>query len=531
MTTQIERTVVAKFSGRCGACGTGWRPGSSIVNREFGWEHTQCPDSILQGPSSPWESTDVRMDTRAVPEAAQAEWGPLQASLADGGGLQKHQIGAIEWLRNHPRALLADGTGLGKAVTAIGHILDLRESGDVGTFLWITEANLMEQARAEFARFAPSLRVLTSADRLYSNQAVKRRRMEYLATYGEDGPDVVVVSYHKIKEAQSLWRRFGKPPLVIFDEAMAVKGGGLTAERVRELATLSPRVLAMTATPVELSPMETYWVLRSMNLPGLWHEQDFKDRFVVWSEEYQHPVTGYWVKPKPIGVREKNLPELHAYLSRYMLRRTVSDIDVPLPAWDQRRIEFVPLTAAQKRAVREVGQSGGTGHVLRQVASRSVGEESALVDKFLELLGSEFAHEPKVIAYCENLAPIKLLRERLEEVGIGYRDIQGSTTRDNRTKALEEFERDLNVRVLIGSKVLETGLNIQHCRVLVSLDCSDNPMRERQREGRIQRIGSPHATVTHVTLVPDIPQAREKLERLRQREQDAWRILEPVLTL
>ena len=71
--------------------------------------------------------------------------------------------------------------------------------------------------------------------------------------------------------------------------------------------------------------------------------------------------------------------------------------------------------------------------------------------------------------------------------------------------------------MLIGSKVLERGLNLQHCRVLLSLDSSWNPAREAQRTGRICRIGSPHASVEHVTFLGDTPVTRRKVEQLHNR--------------
>ena len=83
-----------------------------------------------------------------------------------------------------------------------------------------------------------------------------------------------------------------------------------------------------------------------------------------------------------------------------------------------------------------------------------------------------------------------------------------------RKDVIAKFLDSEGPQVLLGSKILERGLNLQEVRVLISLDPSYNPAREVQREGRIRRIGSPHDTYEHLTLLPDTPDARAKWKLL-----------------
>ena len=108
----------------------------------------------------------------------------------------------------------------------------------------------------------------------------------------------------------------------------------------------------------------------------------------------------------------------------------------------------------------------------------------------------------------EPLPTLDRVQELLDAAGVGWVRIDGK--RGGRKDALRDFEHDPEVRVLLGTRVLERGLNLQHARLLVSLDSSYNPAREAQREGRICRIGSPHATYEHVTFLGDTPTTREK---------------------
>jgi superfamily II DNA or RNA helicase len=121
------------------------------------------------------------------------------------------------------------------------------------------------------------------------------------------------------------------------------------------------------------------------------------------------------------------------------------------------------------------------------------------------------------------LAVLDLAESALITAKISFARVDGSVTSEDRSRAILAHQRG-EVRVLLGSKVLEHGLNLQHCPVLFSLDSSWNPARERQREGRIRRIGSPWNRVEHVGLLPDTPLARAKDARIDEKLSVARRV-------
>lgn len=126
----------------------------------------------------------------------------------------------------------------------------------------------------------------------------------------------------------------------------------------------------------------------------------------------------------------------------------------------------------------------------------------------------------KVIVYTETLALLKALRTALTAQGVAHEVVEGSAAKDARRRAIRAFlDPTSGVNVLAGSKVIEYGLNLQDARVLLSLDPSYNPAREQQREGRICRIGSPHDTYEHITLLPNTGLNRRKLQTLDRRQQ------------
>jgi SNF2 family DNA or RNA helicase len=59
------------------------------------------------------------------------------------------------------------------------------------------------------------------------------------------------------------------------------------------------------------------------------------------------------------------------------------------------------------------------------------------------------------------------------------------------------------IDVLISTDVLSEGQNLQDCGVTVNYDLTWNPIRLVQRNGRIDRIGSPHAEIGIYNLFPE----------------------------
>lgn len=74
------------------------------------------------------------------------------------------------------------------------------------------------------------------------------------------------------------------------------------------------------------------------------------------------------------------------------------------------------------------------------------------------------------------------------------------------------------IDILISTDVLSEGQNLQDCGIIINYDLTWNPIRLVQRNGRIDRIGSPHETVVIHNMFPE--DELEKLLRLVERLAD-----------
>lgn len=75
------------------------------------------------------------------------------------------------------------------------------------------------------------------------------------------------------------------------------------------------------------------------------------------------------------------------------------------------------------------------------------------------------------------------------------------------------------IDILVSTDVLSEGQNLQDCGVLVNYDLTWNPIRLVQRNGRIDRIGSPHAKIGIYNMFPekDLEELLHLIERLTSR--------------
>jgi hypothetical protein len=102
-------------------------------------------------------------------------------------------------------------------------------------------------------------------------------------------------------------------------------------------------------------------------------------------------------------------------------------------------------------------------------------------------------------------------------LGTGY-DFQSILTLfspRSKEKLLVMPEIEGEIDILIGTDCISEGQNLQDCDYLINYDIHWNPVRIIQRFGRIDRIGSPNASIQLVNYWPDI--SLDEYIRLKER--------------
>jgi SNF2 family DNA or RNA helicase len=126
------------------------------------------------------------------------------------------------------------------------------------------------------------------------------------------------------------------------------------------------------------------------------------------------------------------------------------------------------------------------------------GEWDSKFEKLIEVLCLIQAEEPgaKVLIFTFFVGTSRYLERRLTEAGFPAVRIAGDVRsdpkrpdQDDRGRAMNRFEHEPGVQVLVSTEVGSEGLDFQFCHCLVNYDLPWNPMVVEQRIGRIDRFG------------------------------------------
>ncbi len=424
---------------------------------------------------------------------------------------QQQGLNFMTFLRDYGlHGILADDMGLGKTVQAAA-LLTASHPNPSGPSLVIAPTSVILNWQKELERFAPKLKTLV----LHGN----RRDVEAI-----DAHDVVITTYTtaRFDLATHLKRHYH---ILILDEAQAIKNPkSQTAEVVRALKCRHR--LCLTGTPIENNLMEL-WSQFNFLMPGmLGKENEFRSNYV-----------------SAIATGNKHVADaLKTRISPFILRRMKSEVaqDLPprtdVPVWcelsaSERRLYNTLLVASRARVMAAVNEKGvNQSHItildallkLRQVCCHpallgmpeTLHLPSAKTDAFMELVRELVANGHRALVFSQFTSMLAILRERLEQGGIGYEYLDGATK--NRQAKVDRFNQGDTPLFLISLKAGGTGLNLTGADYVIHFDPWWNPAVEDQATDRAHRIGQTRHVFNYKLLAKGT--IEEKLLKLQERK-------------
>jgi len=111
----------------------------------------------------------------------------------------------------------------------------------------------------------------------------------------------------------------------------------------------------------------------------------------------------------------------------------------------------------------------------------------------------------KIIIFALFKNTLKYLAIRLKKLGYQTALIHGGIVED-RTKEINRFKENPDVKILLSSEVGSEGLDMQFCDSIVNYDLPWNPMVVEQRIGRVDRFGqkSPYVHIYNLIVANSI---------------------------
>ncbi len=431
--------------------------------------------------------------------------------------LRPYQSEGIKWIKylydNNLGGCLADDMGLGKTVQTIG-VLTLIYPKVKKPTLIVMPRSLLFNWQNELLKFAPQLSVYTyyAGDRDIK-QAMKHQVI--LTTYA--------IVRNDIKE-------FSKKNFhyVILDESQNIKN--MTTQTTQAALLLhADHRLALSGTPVENNLTELYSLFRFLNPTMFGTLDDFNSRYAT-------PIQRDNDKDTLLSLRKKIFP--------FMLRRLKKDVLKDLPDRIEQTL-FVEMNQEQHdfyerrrqyyfNQVRQTIAAEGIQksqfimfqalNELRRIASipESLSDnriKSPKLDLLTDTLLEAVANGHKVVVFFNFIAGIEQLSERLDQNGIDYACMTGST-RDRRS-IVERFQNDPQCRVMLMTlKTGGVGLNLTAADTVFIFEPWWNKAAEEQAINRLHRFGQKAKVLSYSLITQQT--IEEKIQLLQQQKAELF---------
>lgn len=463
-------------------------------------------DDALSGEFKVKGDNKLKKLRNAIKDSAKMEFpvpNSLQATLRD------YQLDGFQWMARMDNwgagVCLADDMGLGKTIQTIAFLL---HKVNQGASMVIAPVSVVPNWKRELERFAPSLNVTVV------NSAEDREK-----AIDEAGAGTVVLSSYGMLISNSDVYTRKEWNAVVLDEAHAIKNRDTKTSAVIMKLSCKSRII-LTGTPIQNNLGELWNLFQFIN-PGLLGGWElFRHKFMLPIEEDKDKE------------RQKQLKRL---IQPFMLRRTKNDVLDDLPEKNEIVLP-VELTEEElsvyefirRRAENMLKEDGNKIEVqtlaeitrLRQAAcSASLVDKEwkggcAKIDLLMSTLENITTGGNRTLLFSQFTSFLDIVRKRLDEAGVEYLYLDGSTTIKQREKLVQRFQQGETSLFIISLKAGGLGLNLTGANYVVHLDPWWNPAIEQQATDRAHRIGQQqNVTVYHLVSKNTI---EEKILRLHQ---------------
>jgi len=453
------------------------------------------------------DSTPLMDDARKARALRLKEFTDLPSLQVPGfiGELAPFQrVGAL-FMAYTRRCINGDPVGFGKTIQAIAACLLLRQKGLTRTLVMVKNDDIADQWRKEIKRFTGEVAVPVRG-------AKAQRRTTWRHPYDANW---LIATYNVVRN-DSTTLTGARFDIIIADEGDVFRNRDTKiASVLRALTRQAGAFFALTASPLQTSLMDIFGVMEVIAPEVLGPWSKFERRHI---RKARIPIQR--------GSRRITITKITGYndlgtvadkIDPYYIRRDESALTWHRPELMIHDV-WVDLLPAQRRKYDEIisGVLRERGRIryaalfqrfiwawqaCQTMAFFDTGEhDSSKIDAAMELLTSKFRDE-KVIVFSIWHAPLDQLKQRLTEARIGWVEGTGNVPKDQRREALELFKTAPDVRVLLGTEAIERGLNLQVCRVIITMSQLYNPQRMQQIFGRAQRLGSEHQTVHAINIM------------------------------
>ncbi len=448
-------------------------------------KHQQNPDKIPTRSPTPW---DLLLPVLLPPLSLE-----FPQELDFYRELRGYQQQGISWLVDHSSGLLADEMGTGKTVQAVNALRLLFRQGKIRSALIVCppavigsvelslETGKSEGWSGHFYHWASELKFAVMHGRTPEQRKLDWESLFhiYITTYDTLRGDIqnrVISDYNQFN-------------CIILDEAHKIKNRETkTSKAIRRL---KPQYRwALTGTPIQNSL------------------DDVKSLF-----DFIRPGTFRGgVEDSPEAVKQAIDP--------YMLRRLKQDVlqDLPDKVFQDNWLE---LDENQKQDYDQALQAGRQQiqtsleveqinqvrqhifallHELKKICNFAKGKgKSPKTELLLEYIATIAANSQKVLVFSQYKPEgTDKIAKVLEQKGFGYVLYTGSTSKQQKNQAINDFRSNPDIKVFLATiQSAGEGITLTEATYVIHFDHWWNPATKKQAEDRTHRIGQKNSVTVY----------------------------------
>ncbi|MCM1029345.1 MAG: DEAD/DEAH box helicase [Alloprevotella sp.] len=433
--------------------------------------------------------------------------------------LRPYQIEGVKWIKylydNSLGGCLADDMGLGKTLQTISVLSMIYPGVDVPSII-IMPRSLLFNWEKELSRFAPQIAATTyyGTGRDIKEAMKSQVILTTYATVRNDIEQLKDITFH----------------YAILDESQNIKNVASQTSQAIAILKATHR-LALSGTPMENNLTEIYSLFRFLNPAMFGSLDDFNDA-------YTNPIHRTGDQEAIDSLRRRIFP--------FMLRRLKRDVLKDLPDRIDQTV-YVEMTPRQKslyeekriafrQQIKEAIAREGVNRSqfimfqalseLRRIASvpetLSDGSiASPKVEELVESLETAVKNGHKAVVFFNFIAGIELVGDRLQQLGIQYETMTGSSSATQRKKTVGRFQTDPSCRVLLMTlKVGGVGLNLTAADTVYIFEPWWNKAAEEQAINRLHRIGQKATVYTYSVIT--VETIEEKIRQLQEQKAELF---------
>jgi len=441
--------------------------------------------------------------------------------------LRPYQQSGFHWLNYLEQVrwggILADDMGLGKTLQTLTYLEYYKTQNGKLRAMVVCPTSLMFNWKNEIAKFTPSLT-------MYIHHGGSRLKADL---HSEEN-DIIITTYGTLRSDIKQFTEIAFD-YVVLDESQAIKN---PSSKIAKAVCLleAKNKLCLSGTPLQNNTFDIFAQMNFLN-PGMLGSIDF------FKHEFAVPIDKFGEKIQKDHLRKLLFP--------FILRRTKEQVAKDLPE-KQEMILYCEMGAEQRKIydgyrndyrARILGLVDSIGinksqltilqglMKLRQICDSPaiLKEEERLpnvsvkIDELTREISENISNH-KALIFSQFLGMLALIKEKLKEMGVVYEYFDGSSTIQEREKAITNFQNNDTCRVFIISlKAGGVGLNLTAADYVYIVDPWWNPAVEQQAIDRTHRIGQTKNIFAYRMICTDT--VEDKIIQLQEKKKSLARDL------